>query len=86
MRLADLKQFLVYCFGGERGPSASVHKEVLDHVMPEGGIHEIQGKEVIAYEVDGTIVILSENGLVKPKQVIFTDLVSGASFLQEIES
>ncbi len=85
MTLKDLKSFLVHNMKGEQSKSIAVNREILDHIFPEFSICEAAGKEIMAYQIDGTMIFVSDGGLTKPRQVVFIDLMTGASFLQEIE-
>ena len=86
MTLKDLKSFLIHNMEGERSKSIAVNREILDHVFPVFSICKAAGKKVTAYQIDETMIFVSDSGLTRPRQVVFIDLMSGTSFLQEIES
>lgn len=85
MTTIDLRNYLLRHLNGGSANAVPVNQEILDTVLPVYRIHETIGKQAIAYQVDETVVFISETGLTKPKQIFFIDSVSGESFLQEIE-
>ena len=85
MILRNLKSFLI-CNLNERRPNAiAVNEEVLESVMPGFSLEQLDGKEIMVYQFEETMIFMSDGGLMKPRQIIFLDLASGASFLQQIE-
>ena len=85
MKIRYLKQLLIHSVDKERHHSAATNEEVLDRVIHGSEDHDVPGKEVTAYQVNGTIVFVSDVGLYQPQRVVFVDLKSGKSFLQQLE-
>ena len=85
MTMKDLKSFLVHNLNLGRSHSVAVNREILENVIPAFSADQLVAKEVMAYQIDGTTIFVSDNGLTKPRQIIFVDLTNGTSFLQEIE-
>ncbi|MBI3312841.1 MAG: hypothetical protein HYZ83_01210 [Candidatus Omnitrophica bacterium] len=85
MIMKDLKDFLARRINSEGWNQVAVNSEILDQVFPAVPAVEAESREVTAYQVNGTMVFVSKGGLTKPSRVIFVDLLSGESFLQEVE-
>ena len=85
MTTIDLKNYLLRYLNGGRTNAAPVNQEILDQVLPVYRIHEAVGRQALVYQIDETVVFVSETGLRKPRQILFVDSISGESFLQEIE-
>lgn len=82
MTTIGLRNYLLRHLNGGRIP---VNREILDQVFPVCRIHEAIGKQATVYQIDETVIFVSEIGLTKPCQILFVDSISGESFLQEIE-
>jgi hypothetical protein len=58
--------------------------ELADQIFV-GSSKEIASKEVSAYEVNGTLVLVSDSAMSKPKRIAFVDLMNKNAFMQEID-
>ena len=85
MTTIDLRNYLLRYLNGGWANAIPVNQEILDQVFPVYRIHEAIGKQATAYQIDETVIFVSETGLTKPRQILFVDSISGESFLQEIE-
>jgi len=85
MTAIDLRNYLLRYMNGGEAKTIPINQEILDQVFPVYRVHETIGKRVTAYQMDETVVFVSDGGLTKPRQILFVDSISGESFLQEIE-
>ena len=85
MTIEDLKTILVNHLGSESRKPLAVNREIVDQVITDQNTKEVPCSDVYAFQTDGTTVILSDAGLTLPRHVVFLDLKSNASFLQEIQ-
>ncbi|MBI4358349.1 MAG: hypothetical protein HY584_03535 [Candidatus Omnitrophica bacterium] len=85
MTTIDLRNFLLHWMSGGRANAVPLNREILDQVFAFYRVCEAVEKKAIVYQIDETVIFLSESGLTKPRQILFVDSVSGESFLQEIE-
>ncbi len=84
MTINDIKTILVnYLNLGGRFNSA-VNQEIVDQIIRERERGELTCAEIVAYQIDGTTVFLSDEGLQMPKRVVFVDVKSRNSFLSEL--
>ena len=85
MTLGNLKDFLTFNLNGKRTNAVAVNQEILECILPGFSLNQLDGKEIMVYEFDGTAIFMSDGSLTKPRQIIFLDLMNGTSFIQEIE-
>ena len=86
MRVKDLKSLLAKRLDENIPNAGSVFGEILGQVFHKADKDKIIGKDLTAYEVNGTTVFVSLSGLKKPDQIIFLDLNTGSSFMQHLEA
>ncbi|MBI4387745.1 MAG: hypothetical protein HY582_01715 [Candidatus Omnitrophica bacterium] len=85
MTLQDLKTILIDHLGAWSKKPVLVNQEIVDHIIRGRAKTEVLGSEAMVFQVNGTTVFLSDSGLKLPEQIIFVDLKSRESFLQELE-
>ena len=85
MTTSDLKTILVNHLEGPSENRTSVNREIIDQIIGGKEPAEIPLNEAMVFQVNGTIVFLSEAGFSLPRRIVFLDLKSRKSFLQEIE-
>ena len=85
MTVQDLKTILINHLDSPSGRSRRVNQEVLDLVIPEDDQKKLAYSEAAVFQIEGTTVILSDAGLVKPERIVFLDLQSRKSVMHEIE-
>jgi hypothetical protein len=85
MTTTGLKELLATHLGGVSQKQIASNQEVLNHVLKNKSEQTIQFMDVLACEVDGTLVFLSDAGLPKARNVIFLDLISQTSFFRTLE-
>lgn len=86
MTINDLKTILVNYLDARGRKAKAVSQEIVDKIIGGGDKLPIEGCEVMAFQINGTTVFVSESGLMQPRQVVFVDLKSRNSFLQELEN
>jgi len=85
MTINDLKTILVNYLDTNGRKTKAVSQEIVEKIIGGGDKLPIEGCEVMAFQINGTTVFVSEAGLTQPEQVVFVDLKSRNSFLQELE-
>lgn len=84
MTINDLKTILVNYLDAHGQKAKAVSQEIVNQIIGGSDKLSIEGCEVMAFQVNGTTVFVSEAGLAQPSQVVFVDLKSRNSFLQEV--
>ena len=79
MTIADVKTILV------NQNSVRANQEIVEQIISENPRREVEHSEIHVFDMGETLVFLSEQGLTVPNRVIFVDLKSKESFLQELE-
>lgn len=85
MSLLKFKEDLVRIAARRFLRSESVAREVIDHLLPANGEGEVKHLGAVAYDVNGTIFILSQMAMSKPLKCVLVDVETGALFFKEIE-
>lgn len=71
MTQRNLKDFLTFNLNGNRAHAVAVNQEILDCILPGFSLAQLNGKEIMVYEFDGTAIFMSDGGLARPRQIIF---------------
>jgi len=85
MSLVKFKESLVRLAAQRFLRSESVAREVVEGLFPANGESEIKNLSAAAYDVGGTIFILSQMSMSKPLKCVLVDIETGALFLKEID-
>lgn len=85
MTINDMKTILINHLNGTGHKARAVTREVVNQIIRGEGEELITCSEVLACQIGGTTVFVSDAGLLSPDRVVFVDLKSRKSFLQDIE-
>lgn len=84
--IEKLKQLLIASLNRKRTRQwIAVNQEIVGQLIQGTYGTEVAENQVSAYQLNGTLIFLSESGLPMPKRIAFVDVRSGTSFLQEVE-
>lgn len=85
MTIEDLKTILVNHLDLGSRKQGSANREIVEQIIPGGNPEEVKGAEISAFQVDGTAVLISDANFRLPHRIVFVDLKSRASFVEELE-